>query len=781
MLWYSNKVGLRLRSGLLHSYFLKKFSTTCISHEIFKCVTVNRAHDKIHRSYFRSLERERVKYNRSVIKIEPNIKDLLYLFQKELKGDINSVSLNKSYVPPGSKFKSLLEPVTFHCILALHYLSNRYNNCLPEKYLNEQSSFQRNYLISILQKITHKNSSISDVKSKIERESNISISLEASKLLDLYSIGETSESDREILELSVLAFVTVSKEKHQGKYTIENDLSKWIASINESNISGACGNLRNLTEIPSFVLYDILIRTPMSSSEYLLQVDIWLDYMKDIAIYYFENINAIKLCFNNLLFYGAHQYPDILPKLINMTLSFFSDTKTGYKFKLINTDYINQIVWNLAYDRIRSASPTSKLDNSLLKAQEIAVKCGQSIENFKASSNTLDLKAHMGIVLAINSISSEKARKLFHVAEKRFILGDSHSNDKDLIAYNATKILLSTTPEQLLNNFNVAAVTYSHSSTLWLVFIKKLSSFGLLNEQRSLKIIRELVANDDTLIVSKDIILMLLLPIKRISGMNSFISILNSLKNNLTKLHLSSILPKYLAILYRSRKAKVRRFFPWEKSPKQELKFDSTIEYARYIYKTKFRKLTLNIVGIMLNGEVNIQPDRIFDLYKNELNESNLLPDASCLAALFRAALKSRNNSNILWGDMYAPQIAIHEFKQNTISSSSIQNKEILVIPDNHLWQLYIQLLFKFDYVSELSTIIRWWEDINFSPSRETLLMLLQALPKEISSRYIQHIEKVNNDSVKLISHSEESTITTTKSSIQWPWPTLDEWNHNSK
>ena len=379
-----------------------------------------------------------------------------------------------------------------------------------------------------------------------------------------------------------------------------------------------------------------------------------------------------------------------------------------------------------------------------------------------------------------------------------------------MVAYHFTRIFLSITPEELLHNFNNGASDYFQSATLWLGFIRKLNEFGLLDEKRSKKILLELVNNKERILITKDIILILLQPIKTLDDIDEFISILQKKSSSkekdslLAMAHSSSILPKYLTILYRNVHLGNRPHpevkYPWDKykklhpittikdqeSPQNFRNFSSILSYARYLYDTGFKKKTSKIVGIMLNGETNVQPENLYELYKLELfDKNNFNPDESCLAALIKAAMKQVDGNDkascIMWGDMYAPQVAIHEFKQHVMTKAFDKDlgkadNDPGIYPQDDLWQRYIHLLAKYDYISELSTIIQWWESLNFRPNYLTLLMLLGSLPTEYGSRYIKHVEKVREDSAKsTYAHLGEDPKSKAQNYLDWSWPSLEE------
>lgn len=778
----------------------------------------DRTMDKPHRSFYRSLDRERILYKKKYVVIEPSIKYLLVKLQKEREGKIHEMQLSGQVLPNPFKMQNLLEPIIYHTTLSLLYILD--DRCLDSTYLQSQYANQVEHLTIILKKIVTSKTTIlnyEQIKSQIEEQSGILLEVMASKVISKFAGTDIPDNTNSVfikpLQMALLCFLALSKRAYKQQYSIERDLVPWMHSIMAPSVSVSCESLRSLSKIPPCITSDILLRTPMSKNEYYLQADIWLDFMKDIGAAYHKRIKHLKLCINNLIFYGIQYDSHKLPELIFSSLHFFTNTTKGYQFLLVTQEFLNGIIWKLVFDYLRSSiTYKPNIMANIIKTQEVVVQFLSKVGDKREKVHSkLNIEGNMGIVLAINNISQEKSEKLFKIAEKKLMHLDSHhSNSKSMVAYHFTRIFLSITPEELLHNFNNGASDYFQSATLWLGFIRKLNEFGLLDEKRSKKILLELVNNKERILITKDIILILLQPIKTLDDIDEFISILQKKSGSkekdslLAMAHSSSILPKYLTILYRNVHLRNRPHpevkYPWDKykklhpittikdqeSPQNFRNFSSILSYARYLYDTGFKKKTSKIVGIMLNGETNVQPENLYELYKLELfDKNNFNPDESCLAALIKAAMKQVDGNDkascIMWGDMYAPQVAIHEFKQHVMTKAFDKDlgkadNDPGIYPQDDLWQRYIHLLAKYDYISELSTIIQWWESLNFRPNYLTLLMLLGSLPTEYGSRYIKHVEKVREDSAKsTYAHLGEDPKSKAQNYLDWSWPSLDE------
>jgi len=698
--------------------------------------------DRIQRLRYNSIDREMTRYGKSTIRLQMTLQDLPVQLQQESRNEAPPIVWN---VPTKNHNLKLIEPILFHTILSFNYLVN--SNGLSEEYISRQRANQKQFL-----------SSLSYLKSPYN---NLQVSSICQNLFEEFDIPYVED---EIIESCVSLFLAIAKK---SQYTMD-DFTKWIKSVVSDNVNDACGHLRNLTNIPESVLVDVLLRTPISKQEFQLQLDMWLQFIKPITIAYIEKYSLIKACFNNLIFYSIHQLPSSLVLLITQSLNFFTDSRSGCQNSIITPDYLNEIIWDLAYNSVRG--PPAQSINHIIKAQETLMKyfASDGLED-KKPYQQLTLKSYMAIAMAIDSISHEKAIQIFKIAETRF----SKPSKKDLAAYNVVKTFLSSTPEALMSTFNSAAVNYSHVSMLWLVFIRKLGDFHLVNEARSIKIVNEMMKHKDDLIITKDIIAMLIHPIK---GLNSFDRFLKKLDKDLVDRYSNILIPKYISMLYKNHSSTLTQSkYPWDQVFEQTSNgfkgFPSTIDYARHLYYTKVKKSPRNI-GIMLQGEAICNPENVYNLYKEELK--GLPPDSGCIYALMKASTKNDGSGNcILWGDLYAPQVAVHTFKMNVKMEEKDDSR---INPDTRLWQQYIRLLSKFDYIEELALLIQWWEKIKFTPNHKTLLMLLQALPPEHSARYISHYEKVRQDSKKVGSHNQAPS-----DSHHWPWPTAEQVAENTR
>lgn len=559
----------------------------------------------------------------------------------------------------------------------------------------------------------------------------------------------------------------------------------WIRSLTAPNVTGACLALENLMELPAFVVTDILLRTPLTAQELRLQLDLWHRQMASVAVAYFNRPSHVRLVVDNLLFYTVHYDPTQVGVLVNSSLSSLTSTSLGYKFLIMTDVYVNTLIYNMATYTLRNGfdvlnSPdhedvpdtvvSTTNEGSSLNSSEV-VRAQENLAKFLVRKNALSQIGYLGIVLAIADSDKHQAKRLFQIAQKHY---PEHTSE-----YHYTNIHLAETPEHLFQAFNTAAAQYPNSALLWYIFVRKLMDFELLTERRSHKLLLEIMRRKKNLLISKDLILLLIGSIHTVNGIEQFIAALENA--NLLKQFENSILRRYMALLFKHG-LEISVHKPYMDKIVHN---PSNIACARHLYKYRAWK-TISCVGVMLNGEVDHQPENIYNMYRRELiglslsqNESRdrrdsehdrqepatneyepfclpestlpICPNEACLVALLRASIKGGNL--LLWGKLYALQVAVHEFKKYVCSDSARSNRPCIV-PSNRLWRVYLWALESAGYMLELADIIRWWEAISFVPNQKTLLLLLLMLPEEVAARHLKHAAAIP-----------------VGANLMWPWP----------
>lgn len=669
--------------------------------------------DKHHRSHFRNLESEARKFKRdnrtSTITLRPSIRDYLVWVHVNTKQVGLDAQLGNPVLPVPFKIQAVTEIAMFHLLTALRpeceelWLEklNQHLDALLARMKKNRKFQAGNTLI------------LDDITDRLE----IHVSQDTLQHSVLSKALQCLEFEPSATELNVIA---------------------WIQSLTSANVTQACRNLTNVSNIPAFVTSDILLRTPMSKEELYLQLDVWKTFMNSIGQAYHEKTSHTSSIIHNLAYYSVHFDLQTLPEFVSSTLQYFTSTKSGFSHKLVDQQFVNELVYALAFYYIQSLLNNSTAALAIIKAQEVLVQ--------QIGHSNLSQKGYIGVTLAIGQISETKAQKLFEICQTHF---HEHST-----FFHMGKIYLSTSPEQLLHTFNSAVAQYPKSTALWLIFVKKLQSLELLTEQRAQKLLAEMVARKDQLIISKDLVLTLLQQIDSINGIEAFIKILEDA--DLLQAFKNTVCSKYLVLLYRfSRDKNVRK--PYLDKLVQST---SNIDCARYLYRNLDRK-TPAMVGVMLIGESKLQSQEVYNMYIKELQ--GRLADEHCIMALLGACTRKANGQVMTWGQLYAPQVAVHEFKTHVAKKVPyVSASEGGLIPSNKLWKAYIHVLSTSDYLAELAEVMRWWEQLQFVPSSSTLLKLLKALPREFAERHIKHANAVPQNT---------STV------LEWPWPTLEDFH----
>lgn len=727
--------------------------------------------DKHHRNTFRTLETEYNRYHKSNLwKLRPTVDNFLIWLRRKSQGHLDETTIGEPSGRTPIEQSTYAESSMFYVLVGLH--SDSASSWLEE----QKHQFQR--FKNLPKRQSFKTQGLRNTQNFTKSEC----------MKYANSLGFSVPDASAPLLTDALCSLSLAVQLHPNLA----EFTPWIKSLTSSNVTQACRALTNLSEIPAFVATDILLRTPLTPQELHLQLDLWLRQIIPISVAYFHRNAYVRQILNNLVFYIIHHDLALLANFMHRTLTLLTTNKTGYNFKIMSDKYANALIYDMAsyslrhgYDggvnaetiyssQIGDISAVNDINssesigdhNSVIKAQKI-------LANYLVKRSALSQIGYLGIVLAVVNEDQTQAEKLFQAAQRQF---PEHTCE-----YHYTNIHLCLTPELLFQAFNSATLQYPNSALLWYIFVRKLMKFDLLTETRSHKLLQEIVRRKQDLLISKDLVLLLLGPIDTISGIEQFIAKLE--KADLLDKFKNSILKKYMVLLFKHGDGKsVHKPFM-----DRIYKSSSNIDCARHLYSKNVWNTT-SCVGVMLNGEVEHQPENLFDLYRQELtslSKSNRLgrglsknsdefeseqeydpfcsplsdvpvyPNEACLVALLRGSMKASPGSLLIWGQLHALQLAVHEFKKYVCVDAAHSNAPCL-FPSNRLWRVYLYALVHAGYMLELADVIRWWEAINFIPNQETLLVLLLALPEEVAERHIQHAAAVPSSS-----------------NMNWPWPTM--------
>lgn len=760
----------------------------------------DRMKEKKHRLLYYKLTRPLERYGADLKLIQPTIQHLLVKFQMDHMTDAEQTVSFKGGLRSNSTPRDCLEPITSHIILLLDLLKSELID-VDKTNLRKQQIHLRNTVNVhrfLEQKYLGKNH-----QEIIKNQIDLIVEQEVLQLIEKVGLSSQQLNNDviNVLKDAVFSFLVVSRvlalKDHNGrrretnsklvfeyKYTVMDDLVPWMTSLMSPTVTNSCESLTNVRRIPPFVTSNVLLRTPLSRNEFYLQMDIWSTFMKSILEYYESHKKSkyMRDCFDNLLSYGVKYDPFKIPVILYDMSNFISSTKSAtISFEFLSPSFINSMIWHLLFGYFKSNNNKPEDVLKIIKSHECLVEILSKVVKPLKAHEHLNLQGYMGIVLAINYVSKDKSRKFFKFAEERFLstISIKDKTNKELTPYYITKIAMMTTPEEIINEFNAAILLYPTSSSLWLTLIRKLVALDMMTQKRSLKIIDQLVDHEDEILLTKDMLLLLFIPMTTPRATQKLIRKIargrGTRESKLLRLHSDTLLRKYMSVLYRNPEMKSRYnlFRFWDTGEENKTKGHylneevSLVTSARYAYKTLFKIKTSGVIGDMLKGEAPFDPKNVYDLYRLELSTNNLLPDELCLDALLSVAIM---RPPILWNEMYAPQVSIHEFKKHVAQDVSFPSDldTAHLRPGAYLWQKYIMVLRIHGYVSELSQIIQWWERLDYTPSYSTLLLLLGSLPPEFGERYVTHNEKVKNDSVTKNPNSSKNVN-------NWPWPSLSE------
>ncbi|CAX43249.1 ARP2/3 complex subunit, putative [Candida dubliniensis CD36] len=530
------------------------------------------------------------------------------------------------------------------------------------------------------------------------------------------------------IHVPLCCFLLLSSQM-KSNYSAEH-LVKWIKSISSKSVIESYSFLHNLEEVPAFVLFDLMLRNPQFKEEFLLQKDIWLHNLKPFALQRIGQTFILKSIIDNLVYYGIMFESDALAETLKTTLDFFKSSRTGVNVDL-GDDFINELIWGTALYSFRYSDIKPV---SIANVQELLVTYLSSVEK-------LSFKAYMGITLVVSKVSRERGEKLYQIAESKFL--NKETTSKEMVAYYMTQLYLAKSPEDLVHTFNVAIKKYELSSKLWLVFIRKMSSFDLLDETRASRILKKMVSTNVN--ITSDIVTELSKSVVDLSVLEGMTQMVSTDKARF-------FLTRYIQLLniYDGSLSQVE--LPWDKEFDKSSAykgFSSIADYTRYLC-TLLPTTSIHQISLLLESEAKRNPQNTFQVYKKELLDKALSPNKKCLGVLLEVAYDHGDFE--AWDRYRGPQVAIREFQRH------IKTTKTGIEPNEWLWGKYIKLLSKYDYISELSKIMKWWDDLKFEPSKGLLVLLLSSLPREFSERHIKHHEKL-------------------QSKRDWPWPSIEEFN----
>lgn len=655
--------------------------------------------DRTHRSHYANLQREAQNHRPGgTVRIQPTAQDFLVWLRRKQNAQLPHTVLKQSTLrSSGAMREVVLETSIFHILAALH--------AGPAD------------LAWLLQQAQHAALFRAQVQGKTGSTRLLSPQDCASWARQSLGVSLTAQQLHVIVKAMESILLACPHISHPRQIT------PWIKALTAGRVLDACHELANSSDIPASVVADTLLRTPLSRHELHLQLDMWEQFTPRVCRHNFQRPTKIKRLLETLLLHCISYDAAQMARVIRIAVTYLTSTRSGYRFAVFSNEYYNELIYYIAFTYIRPTRLRS-LALPIIRAQE-------ELATHLTHAN-LDQKGYIGIALALFHESPEKARSILTIARKHF----PEPSD----AVHLAEMYLSDTPEHLLHSFN-AGHTYSpHSAHTWLFLAKKLREFEMLTERRSHALLREIVDRRRKLVISKDLVLALAAAVESVSGIEQFAETLRAAE--LLKPFENTVHLRYMALLYKEgRETSSRPYLDLVVGPGL-----SNVECARQLY-AQYQRKTIMVMGIMLNGEATYNPAAMHRLYSAATADAE--PDDACVAALLRASMQKPYGKFLMWGQLYAPQVAVREFHRYVHEALAPH------VPSQRLWCLYIQTLVAADYLAQLADVIRWWEELQFVPSASTLRTLLKTLPREFVERHIKHARTVGGSG--------------------WPWPTMEE------
>ncbi|WLF80031.1 hypothetical protein PVL30_003799 [Lodderomyces elongisporus] len=572
----------------------------------------------------------------------------------------------------------------------------------------------------------------------------------------------------DLLGKGIRSFYNISRGLGQNTniLTLEN----WIGIMSSESVSLAFSQMNS--NVPAFIMFDTLNRTPRYREEYLMQYELWINNTLQIMQQKRQHTSSLKACIKNLARHAVMFESASLAPLLKHTINFSKSRNMGFKIELEDS-FVCDLIWNLALISVKYQYVEWM---HVADAQKILMN---SIGKGPDGHRSLTYRAYLGIAIVMAQLSKTKGYQIFKAAQSKFPLDLTTSNKKDLTASFITEILLAESSEEALRFFAKGSLELELSSSIWLALLQRLKNDRVMTEAKALALFRKLL-NSKTKITG-DLLTEFLRPVQTIETFDEMYSSVGAVFNN--KEHL--FFAKYLRLLLDDSSilsSDKKIHYSWD--PTEYEWNDNCINHrdTRFIehyierLRLKYSSTSIQFTSLCFRLIAKFQKQNVWDFYKEEIILKNHLPNAPCLEVLLDSAIeqvqtqmsgqeqkhKHKHKHTQLQQQLSkaeatqefpAPHFAIREFQIHVKQSCN----EFGIRANDTLWIKYIHLLDHVKSISELSKIIKWWVDVKFHPKKNTLLRLLAALPEDFAVRHIIHHEKV---------HSKED----------WDWPTLREF-----
>lgn len=537
-----------------------------------------------------------------------------------------------------------------------------------------------------------------------------------SQLLSIFFYGDTELNvDFKIVDKKLLKNVEISYAALLLQLDNRHDFQhvlQWISSIMAQSVTDSYLSLSGLSNFPNVIIKDILLREPTSEYEFDLMLEFFYHYADSTSVF------LVPLVENMVRSANRYKFTK-LEEVITIVL-----TKKGN----IEENTLNKLVCVLS--DLGEGKNTREHYLNVLNAQRLVV------DAILERKGTITPLGYLGIANGLVPLSAGRAGKFLNFA---IDLGLATQSEIELASIVGLR--LSKSPESLIQTFDstVSSTSAANNPNIWKELFMNLEKFELLNRDNSNEFLGKIQSHEfagarNELLSHLDL--------------DHAISVSSSMNNK----GLGIILDK----LYRT-------------DEKFEI-FGEGYNYARHIFYN-ISSPSRPTVGVVLLGESFHNPKEAYNLYRRLLREhcDDIPSEKGLLSLLVPAFL----DPSLLWENRCAAQIAVHEFRKHC--KRTLDDVEGTLVPSNSLWKPYIKLLGRCNYQDELSEIMKLWEDLEITPERETLALLLASFPEGIGESKRRHAAKY------LVSEQEPKEIHDVKDLSEspiWDWPEAHEVNH---
>ncbi|CAN6624013.1 hypothetical protein TRVA0_009S02696 [Trichomonascus vanleenenianus] len=320
-----------------------------------------------------------------------------------------------------------------------------------------------------------------------------------------------------------------------------------------------------------------------------------------------------------------------------------------------------------------------------------------------------DRKGLLALAYALRKSSPSRSRALVQTVKNRdYEISQEELRNPLKFAYNEALYCM----EMLLSNDKLAVIDIlsrvapeKRRNVLWATAIQRIDELGQLDKATTKSMYSKLVDNNNSPTIDN------YLADRLLQGPQPRAMALSALRKLSTPSLSPRVLSKYLSISSRR-----------------------SLDFAREVI-SNLETPNLGLLNTLIRGEALYDATKVWTTYQLILS-SGFEPTVQTLDSLCIAA----QNPAVEWGDLYAPQRVVVEFKR-WVRGAHLDRSDaediVKVYPTQRLFHNYITMLGKSNYKDELLAVLPWMERIGLQPDKNCLCALIQHSPN--GSWLMQH------------------------------------------